>query len=118
MGDIEGPVRSKRQPRTEQEKKMQQLWAQILDVKADIIGLDDSFVSLGGDSFAGMNLVAEAQNSGFQLELEDLFSTPVLGDLVEQTKYSLTASPSVIPRVSHPGPITPQSYAQGRLWFL
>ncbi|KAG9375632.1 hypothetical protein A1F94_013770 [Pyrenophora tritici-repentis] len=47
----------KRQPSTDKEKAMQQLWAQVLNIDADSIGLDDSFFRLGGDSIAAMKLV-------------------------------------------------------------
>ncbi|KAG9375627.1 hypothetical protein A1F94_013765 [Pyrenophora tritici-repentis] len=46
----------KRQPSTDKEKAMQQLWAQVLNIDADSIGLDDSFFRLGGDSIAAMKL--------------------------------------------------------------
>ncbi|KAE8823751.1 hypothetical protein PTNB85_09876 [Pyrenophora teres f. teres] len=46
----------KRQPSTEAEQTMQQLWAQVLNIERDSIGLDDSFFRLGGDSIAAMKL--------------------------------------------------------------
>ena len=46
---------------------MQRLWAQVLGIAADSIGLDDSFFRLGGDSIAAMKLVGEARRQGMQL---------------------------------------------------
>ncbi|KAK1912722.1 hypothetical protein P3342_004658 [Pyrenophora teres f. teres] len=63
----------KRQPSTEVEQKMQQLWAQVLNIERDSIGLDDSFFHLGGDSIAAMKLVGEAHRIGLQLSVADIF---------------------------------------------
>ncbi|KAI0568548.1 PP-binding domain-containing protein, partial [Pyrenophora tritici-repentis] len=57
----------KRQPTTAMEQALQQLWAQVLGIDADTIGLDDSFFRLGGDSIAAIKLVAKARKQGIQL---------------------------------------------------
>ncbi|EFQ86310.1 hypothetical protein PTT_18488, partial [Pyrenophora teres f. teres 0-1] len=61
---LHGP---KRHPSTENEKALQQLWAGVLAIDADSIGLDDSFFRLGGDSIAAMKLVGEARRAGIHL---------------------------------------------------
>ncbi|KAG9375543.1 hypothetical protein A1F94_013893 [Pyrenophora tritici-repentis] len=66
----------KRQPSTDKEKAMQQLWAQVLNIDADSIGLDDSFFRLGGDSIAAMKLVAEARKQNVHLPSQPLSSIP------------------------------------------
>ncbi|KAK1914199.1 hypothetical protein P3342_007445 [Pyrenophora teres f. teres] len=68
----------KRQPSTENEKALQQLWAGVLAIDADSIGLDDSFFRLGGDSIAAMKLVGEARRAGIHLTVADLFLNPKL----------------------------------------
>ncbi|KAE8823125.1 hypothetical protein HRS9122_10466, partial [Pyrenophora teres f. teres] len=68
----------KRQPSTENEKALQQLWAGVLAIDADSIGLDDSFFRLGGDSIAAMKLVGEARRAGIHLTVADLFRNPKL----------------------------------------
>ncbi|PVI01696.1 acetyl-CoA synthetase-like protein [Periconia macrospinosa] len=108
----------KRPPSTAQDKVLQRLWAQALNIKADSIGLDDSFFCLGGDSIAAMKLVAQArQEEHLQLTVADIFRTPRLHHLASQTVHSLLVSPSAIPRVSRSGPVV-QSFAQARLWLL
>jgi len=62
----------KRQPSTEKEKTLQQLWARVLNIELDSIGLDDSFFQLGGDSIAAMKLVAEARQIGLHLVVADI----------------------------------------------
>ncbi|EFQ92826.1 hypothetical protein PTT_10009, partial [Pyrenophora teres f. teres 0-1] len=63
----------KRQPSTEAERTMQQLWARVLSLELDTIGLDDSFFRLGGDSIAAMKLVGEARGMGLQFSVADIF---------------------------------------------
>ncbi|EUC39879.1 hypothetical protein COCMIDRAFT_41693 [Bipolaris oryzae ATCC 44560] len=111
----QGPT--KRQPITAIEQAMQQLWAQVLFMDMDTIGLDDSFFRLGGDSIAAMKLVAEARRLGMQLTVADVFRSPKLCQLSIAATASVTDSPTTIPRVQHIGPAS-QSFAQGRLWFL
>ncbi|CAA9959381.1 Nonribosomal peptide synthetase 3 [Pyrenophora teres f. maculata] len=107
----------KRQPTTAMEQALQQLWAQVLSIDADTIGLDDSFFRLGGDSIAAMKLVAEARKQGIQLTVADVFRSSKLCQLTIVAIISVVDSPTTIPRVDHIGPAS-QSFAQGRLWFL
>jgi len=67
-----------RQPTSEGERTMQQLWAQVLNIEPESIGVDDSFFRLGGDSIAAMQLVAEARKRDVQLTVEDIFRHPKL----------------------------------------
>ncbi|KAK1912605.1 hypothetical protein P3342_004541 [Pyrenophora teres f. teres] len=71
----QGPVQ---QPTSAAERKMQQLWAQVLSIEPDSIGLDDSFFRLGGDSIAAMKLVGEARSTGLQLSVANIFRHPTL----------------------------------------
>ncbi|KAE8822122.1 hypothetical protein PTNB85_10511 [Pyrenophora teres f. teres] len=48
----------KRESSTEAERTMQQLWARVINVEPDSIGLDDNFFLLGGDSIAAMKLTS------------------------------------------------------------
>ncbi|KAK1912701.1 hypothetical protein P3342_004637 [Pyrenophora teres f. teres] len=109
----------KRQPSTETERTMQQLWARVLGIEPDSIGLDDSFFRLGGDSIAAMKLVGEARRAGLQLGVADVFRHPKLAAITSSVTRE-DGSPSTattIQHVNHSGPVQ-QSFAQGRLWFL
>ncbi|KAK1916800.1 hypothetical protein P3342_004355 [Pyrenophora teres f. teres] len=117
IGTQEGQSGLKRQPETEMQRTMQQLWAGVLAIAPDSIGLDDSFFRLGGDSIAAMKLVGEARRAGIQLTVADLFRNPRLDQLTAAATASTHASPVSIPQVEHVGPVA-QSFAQGRLWFL
>jgi aryl carrier-like protein len=91
----EGP---KRQPTSKTEQMLQQLWAQVLNVKASSIGLDYSFFCLGGDSIAAMKLVAKARREGLQLAAVDVFRQPKLKHLAR----SLAVCVSVIAHCGTP----------------
>ncbi|EMD61778.1 hypothetical protein COCSADRAFT_121744 [Bipolaris sorokiniana ND90Pr] len=107
----------KRQPSTEAERMMQQLWACVLSIEPDSIGLDDSFFRLGGDSIAAMKLVGEARRMGQQLSVADIFRHPRLVDVASTVICTDYSSSAAILPVDHDGPVE-QSFAQGRLWFL
>ncbi|KAL7773083.1 hypothetical protein CFE70_003047 [Pyrenophora teres f. teres 0-1] len=108
----------KRQPSTEAERTMQQLWSRVLGIEPDSIGLDDSFFRLGGDSITAMKLVGEARRAGLQLGIADVFRHPKLGAITSSvSREDGSPSTSTIQHVNYAGPVQ-QSFAQGRLWFL
>ena len=72
----------KRQPTCEAERIMQSIWAKILNVSANLIGLDDSFFHLGGDSISSMRLVSEARKVHMSMTVADVFRRQTLAELV------------------------------------
>ncbi|KAK2811278.1 hypothetical protein FQN49_008470, partial [Arthroderma sp. PD_2] len=68
-------------PQTGAERLIQELWAEILKVGPETIGLDDSFFRIGGDSIGAMRLVGMARQRGITLTVRDIFRNPVLRDL-------------------------------------
>ncbi|KAK1914317.1 hypothetical protein P3342_007563 [Pyrenophora teres f. teres] len=86
IGTQEGQSGLKRQPETEMQRTMQQLWAGVLAIAPDSIGLDDSFFRLGGDSIVAMKLVGEARRAGIQLTVADVFMHPILQDLARNPR--------------------------------
>ncbi|KAM0429132.1 hypothetical protein ACHAQK_011304 [Fusarium lateritium] len=71
----------KRDPATDLESQMQSLWADILGVATESIGLDDNFFMLGGDSISAIKLVSTAQRVGLHFAVADVFSHPKLCEL-------------------------------------
>src|SRR4029077_20931247 len=71
----------KRAPETDIEKALQQLWARILGVSREQIGLDDHFFHLGGESIAAMRLVGLALQEGQELSVADVFAWPKLAEM-------------------------------------
>nr|APA19546.1 leualacin synthetase [Hapsidospora irregularis] len=106
----------KRQPESDIEKQMQGIWARVLDIEPSMIGLDDSFFRLGGDSITAMKLVGEARRAGLQLVVADVLRRPRLQEVALASRSSGVIN-DMIPRARSEGPVE-QSFAQGRLWFL
>ncbi|KAM3536753.1 hypothetical protein ARSEF1564_010324, partial [Beauveria bassiana] len=80
------PSRAERRaPTTDEEKHLQRLWARVLGIDADSIGLDDSFLRIGGDSIGAMRLVAAAREEGLSLTVVEVFRQPRLVDLALAT---------------------------------
>ncbi|KAL4962928.1 uncharacterized protein BDV14DRAFT_202374 [Aspergillus stella-maris] len=65
-------------PNTDMEKKLQSLWATVLNVDVDRIGVQDHFLHSGGDSFTAMRLVSEANAAKVPITVADIFRYPKL----------------------------------------
>ncbi len=77
--------KDKNPPETEWERKLAQLWQEILGVEQiEWIGREDSFFDLGGHSLLAMRLVAKLK-SAWQLDISvrDVFEHPTLAALAE-----------------------------------
>ncbi|OAA72235.1 Amino acid adenylation [Cordyceps fumosorosea ARSEF 2679] len=72
---------AKRPPATPTERAIQALWARILDISPSSIGVDDSFLRVGGDSITVMKFVALARDQGLRLTVAEILKKPRLGDL-------------------------------------
>jgi acyl carrier protein len=62
-------------PKTEKEKLMAANWYSIFERK--MIGINDNFFSLGGDSIKAINLIAKLQNN-FTVEINDIYKYPTI----------------------------------------
>jgi hypothetical protein len=62
-------------------------WEFVLSfLDATSIGINDSFLRLGGDSISVMHLIGAARDSGLILSRADVFRTPRLGDLAKEIR--------------------------------
>jgi amino acid adenylation domain-containing protein/non-ribosomal peptide synthase protein (TIGR01720 family) len=62
-----------RAPRTAQEEALRELFAEVLQVPAGDVGVDDGFFDLGGDSITSIHLVSRALAAGLRLAPRDVF---------------------------------------------
>ncbi|KNG47857.1 phenyloxazoline synthase mbtb [Stemphylium lycopersici] len=65
-------------PVTPHEKSMQHLWATVLGLPLDYIGLHDDFFYLGGDSLHCIKLIAEARKENVSLSIESMLENKTL----------------------------------------
>jgi amino acid adenylation domain-containing protein/non-ribosomal peptide synthase protein (TIGR01720 family) len=80
LAELQTAAGEKKKPRTEAERRLQKLWAEVLQVESGRIGLDDSFFRLGGDSITAMKLVSEASKVGVIVTVTGIFEHPALVD--------------------------------------
>ncbi|MCU0288697.1 MAG: SDR family oxidoreductase [Acidobacteria bacterium] len=59
-------------PRNEIEKKLVEIWAEVLNIEKDLISIDSSFFELGGNSLKAIQLLAILQKD-FEVSLTDIF---------------------------------------------
>ncbi|OPB41327.1 hypothetical protein A0O28_0080450 [Trichoderma guizhouense] len=103
-------------PRSQKERQIQEIWASTLGIDAELIGLDDSFVHLGGNSITAMKVSGEARKYGIELRITDIFGSQTLRSVAEQASV-LKGCGDTIPCLQQSGQVE-QSFAQERLWFL
>ncbi|KAL3485728.1 hypothetical protein BJX62DRAFT_242666 [Aspergillus germanicus] len=68
-------------PTTDMERKLQALWATVLNVDPGRVSITDHFLHLGGDSFTAMRLVSAANAMKVPLTVADIFRFPKLQDM-------------------------------------
>ncbi|KAG0156359.1 hypothetical protein PDIDSM_3537 [Penicillium digitatum] len=71
----------KQEPSTLMEMQLRALWAKVLQVEEHSLGKNDHFLRCGGDSIIAMKLTSHARSAGFSLTVQDIFQTPVLGEM-------------------------------------
>jgi acyl carrier protein len=82
----------KEAPVTEMEQTIQTLWADALHLDRASIGVDDTFIQLGGDSLAAINLAAAARERGLSLSVAQVFQYPQLRELAASLEVQTTGN--------------------------
>lgn len=88
----------RRAPETEMQHALISLCARVLNANPEEIGIDDGFLSLGGDSISAMSLVAHGNAQHIRLTVADVLSQSSLEALAVRAQRDN----SVLPVVSHP----------------
>jgi amino acid adenylation domain-containing protein/non-ribosomal peptide synthase protein (TIGR01720 family) len=100
-----------REPSTEVERKLAQIWAEVFGL--DQIGIYDDWFELGGDSLMSMRLVARATHAGLKITARQLFENPTIAQL------ALVAQPRVPAEAMRTKPITGAvPLMPSQQWFL
>jgi amino acid adenylation domain-containing protein/thioester reductase-like protein len=77
--------------------QLQKVLSQVLAIDPALVGNEDNFFRLGGDSIAAMRVVCEAQKAGIGLTVSDISRYPTLGSLVSHCHYVVDKAPDKIP---------------------
>lgn len=90
------PAAPKRRPRLPAEQRMQTIWASVLKMEPEHIGLDDNFFWIGGDSILAIKVVAAARKDGLALSVGDVFADSRLCRVAEKAVRLTDRSPESI----------------------
>ncbi|HXL90832.1 MAG TPA: amino acid adenylation domain-containing protein, partial [Streptosporangiaceae bacterium] len=104
-------------PRSQTERVLARIWAQVLGV--DRVGVTDDFFQLGGHSLPAVRLISRVRTElGAEIPIRDLFTAPTVAGLAVLAERSVAAArPALTAAPARPDPL-PLSFAQLRLWFI
>ncbi|OAA71437.1 peptide synthetase [Cordyceps fumosorosea ARSEF 2679] len=75
-----------REPGTEEETAIRDLCEQVLQLSRGEVGMDDTFVDLGGDSLMARHLITRAKSKGLSISLQELFQPETLAQITQNTR--------------------------------
>ncbi|MEV7872681.1 amino acid adenylation domain-containing protein [Streptomyces sp. NPDC088124] len=102
-------------PRTEAERALAAVWAEVLGVER--VGVEDDFFELGGDSISSLKVVSRIRAAlGAGLSPRALFDHPTVARLAQAVRPEPEEA-GIVPAPRTAGGL-PLSFAQERLWFL
>jgi amino acid adenylation domain-containing protein/FkbM family methyltransferase len=74
-------------PRDEIEAALQEIWAEVLEIEKEHIGIDNDFFELGGHSLKVTPMVSKVRDLlGVTLSFTEIFKTPLIKDLAISIK--------------------------------
>ena len=95
LGSFDRTYAERRKPDMGREMALQTLWAGVLGCKPDAVSADDSFLHLGGDSVAAMQLTGAAKRVGWSLSVAHIIKRPRLREMAKcMTPVETTATES------------------------
>ncbi|MCU0286267.1 MAG: amino acid adenylation domain-containing protein, partial [Acidobacteria bacterium] len=105
-------------PRDEIDKKLTDIWAEILRAKSEIIGIDDNFFQLGGHSLKAAIMTAKVHKAlHVEIPLSRVFETPTIRALstyINETREKKYDPVEILPESKY----YELSSAQKRLYIL
>ncbi|WP_035275117.1 AMP-binding protein, partial [Actinoalloteichus caeruleus] len=107
------PGAGSREPRTDRERAVAALWAELLGVPR--VGLADNFFALGGHSLLAMDLVRRMHALGYPgLRMPDLFDNPTIESLAPWADERTPGGAGPVPAA--PVSSAPLSWTQLGIW--
>ncbi len=110
-----------RAPTNAVEEVLAGIYAQVLGVQPpQLVGVDESFFDLGGDSLSAMRLIA-AVNAALDtgLSVRAVFEAPTVAQLATHIGGEEGGLEPLVPWLAAERPaVVPLSFAQSRLWFI
>ncbi|MEO1181181.1 MAG: condensation domain-containing protein, partial [Cyanobacteria bacterium J06636_28] len=105
-------------PQTERQILIAALFANILTLPTEQIGIYDNFFELGGHSLLATQIIARMrQIFHVNIAVRQLFETPTVAELATWLGEQRQSQQDAIPKAKRDHPL-PLSFAQERLWFI
>ncbi|PHH89906.1 hypothetical protein CDD83_4996 [Cordyceps sp. RAO-2017] len=101
LADTRTTSGTKRAPVSKTEQQMQAIWAQVLNIDQATVGLDDSFLRLGGDSITAMQVASAARSRHIHVSVADILGKKTISKLVDGLEPSSVGEPVSRALVSH-----------------
>jgi acyl carrier protein len=115
LGDTGG---AERPLQGDTERKLREIWADVLSVPPNEIRRESDFFNLGGHSLRAVRLAnAISALFGVTLEIRTIFSKSTLEAMANEIDSQAPAAIASIPQLE-PRPFYELSYAQQRIWIL
>ncbi|MFQ3244132.1 MAG: amino acid adenylation domain-containing protein [Arenicella sp.] len=70
-------------PRNATEKQLVAIWAEVLDLEPEEIGVNDNFFELGGDSIKTIQIVSKAIENHIHFDIRDMFNYQNIHELLQ-----------------------------------
>ncbi|KAL8792919.1 MAG: hypothetical protein Q9195_004496 [Heterodermia aff. obscurata] len=74
------------QPKNDMELRLQRVWARVLSLQFDQVGLKQSFTSLGGDSISAMQIISRCKMEGILVTIQDIMRCKTITQLAPHAK--------------------------------
>ncbi|KAG8414563.1 Nonribosomal peptide synthetase [Metarhizium acridum] len=97
----------KQTPATEMEQKLHLLWAKVLNLATEMIGTNDDFFHLGGDSISAMQLVFQCRRIGISIDMEDVFRHRTLVGIASHARNEKNSAIALaVEKIDEPFPLS------------
>ncbi|RKG74500.1 non-ribosomal peptide synthetase, partial [Corallococcus terminator] len=106
-------------PRDAMEARLVAIWAEVLRLEPETVGIHDDFFEHGGHSLLATQVVSRIRGVfGVELPLGELFNAPTVAALAPRlATFARTSRVPPLTRAPRPT-VLPLSFAQQRLWFI
>ena len=104
-----------REPSTEIEKTLADLWETVLHLEPGSIGMDAQFFRMGGDSIAAIRLVTAARLKGISLTVANIFRNATLSEMCGNASVFDTLKTIAVQPAPQPFELLPAALPSDRI---
>lgn len=90
---VRGGADATEMPTNVREEQIQAIWSEVLDMPLCYIGVNMSFLSLGGDSVSAMKVASRSRISGIPMTVQDLLRRKTIVELAQMMPQDGTLEP-------------------------